>query len=830
MGGVLKWLLRIAAGMVVVVSVGLLVVYMLLARSLPDYDKQLAVSGISAPMRIVRDNWAVPHIFGETDADTFFGLGYAHAQDRLWQMVTLRRTVQGRLSEVFGSRTLQTDTAMRRLGLYEAARASVAAQDADTRAALNAYAAGVNARLAEINERALGRGAPEMFVFDVPVAPWQPADSIALIKLMAVQLSAHLSDEVLRARVSLALDDPARLRDIVPDAPGRGITVLPDYAALYPGRDLRRVTSADAKATPAGDPFAPFAPFARRGLSGASNVWAAAPERAASGGTLLANDPHLGLSAPSIWYLARLELESGGVIGGTIPGIPAVLSGRSADLGWGITSSYMDDLDLYMEELDPGDPQRYRTPDGFARFRTDRSIIRIRGADPVTLTLRRSENGPVLPGSLYDLADITPPGHVAALSWTALSEADTTMSAALALMRAGSVAEALAAGGKFVAPSQNLVVADHETIALKTIGAMPRRDARHQTEGRMPSPGWRRENRWQGVYPYAATPEFVAPQGGILGNTNNKLLERPFPLHVSYLWGDTQRVNRWRTLMERRKAHTRDSFIEAQLDTVSYTARSLLPLIGADLWFTGTAAPDATPEARRQKALRLLADWNGEMNEHMPEPLIYAAWLRALMDRLIRDDLGPLADEFGRPDPVFIERVYRDVEGARAWCDVRQSAATENCADIARTALDDALVWIAETYGGTLESLRWGDAHQATQDHPALGEVPLLRYFVNIRQPTSGGDNTLMRGRTAGRGANPFRNVHGAGYRGVYDFADPDSSVFVNSTGQSGHFLSRHYDDLAQFWRRGEYIPMSLDPDLARAASEGVTVLMPEGG
>ena len=217
------------------------------------------------------------------------------------------------------------------------------------------------------------------------------------------------------------------------------------------------------------------------------------------------------------------------------------------------------------------------------------------------------------------------------------------------------------------------------------------------------------------------------------------------------------------------------------------------------------------------------------MNEHLPEPLIYSAWLRALQDRLIRDDLGPLADEYTHVNPLFIERVYRDIDGASAWCDIKQSSPVETCADIARLALDDALIWIGDRYGTALESLRWGDAHQATHDHPVLGQVPVLRYFVNIRQSTSGGDNTLLRGRSSGQDPDPFHNVHGAGYRGVYDFADPDSSVFVISTGQSGDFLSRHYDDLAQLWRRGEYIPMSLDPELARAASVGVTTLIPDG-
>jgi len=304
-------------------------------------------------------------------------------------------------------------------------------------------------------------------------------------------------------------------------------------------------------------------------------------------------------------------------------------------------------------------------------------------------------------------------------------------------------------------------------------------------------------------------------------------VDRPFPDHVSFDWGDSQRIQRWQRLMQEREVHSRESFIAAQLDTTSPAARSLLPLVAADLWFTGEAAPAGTPEARRERALALLAEWNGEMNEHLPEPLIYAAWMRALQHRLIQDELGPLATSFARMEPLFIERVFRDVEGAARWCDILQSSPVETCTDIARLSLDDALLDLTERYGPNVESWRWGDAHQATHDHPVLGEVPVLKWFVNIRQSTSGGDFTLMRGMTSGEGPQPYLNVHGAGYRGVYNFADPDSSVFIISTGQSGHPLSRWYDDLSELWRRGEYLPMSLDPGLARAAATGVTVLEP---
>jgi penicillin amidase len=815
---VFRWLIRIVTGLIGLMLIVGLLAYYILTRSLVDYDEDFTVAGITAPVEIVRNNDNVPHIFGKTDEDVFFALGFAHAQDRLWQMTMLRRTAQGRLSELFGPATLKTDELLRRLDLYGLALSSVQAQDPATLKALEAYSAGVNAWINEVNAGARGRGAPEFFLFSNEIAAWAPADSIAILKLMALQLSSAAETEVLRARLSLILP-PERLDDILPDDPSQGIAALPDYASVVPGVAplMRPVDFAQGYLSPVAD----------LGQAGASNSWAAMPERSAAGGSLLANDPHLGLTAPSIWYLARLELAGGGVIGGTIPGVPVILVGRSETMGWGLTTAYVDDQDVVIEELNPDNPEEYRTPNGWASFDSRESIITVKDAEPVTLKLRWSKNGPILPGGHYDLGSITPDGHVAALSWTALSGADTSLSGAMALMKAKAIPEALAAGRLVIAPAQNVMLADETGIALKVMGAIPARDAGHPTMGRMPALGSDPRVGFKGVQDYAANPSFVNPDSGLLGNTNNKTVDRPFPDHVSFDWGDTQRIQRWLTLMKAREVHTRESFIEAQLDTVNPTARSLLPLIGADLWFTGEAAPEGTPDHMRQVALGMLSEWNGEMNEHLPEPLIAEAWMRALMDRLIRDELGSMADSFTAVSPVFIERVYRNVDGASVWCDVIQSAAVENCSDLARMALDDALLSLTETYGPNIESWRWGDAHQAVHEHPVLSEVPFIKYFVNIRQSTSGGDDTLMRGVSRGTGPAPYENVHSAGYRGVYDFADPDSSVFIVATGQSGHPLSRHYDDLGELWRRGEYIPMSLDPELARAAATGIMVLTP---
>ena len=822
MGLFLRWLLRFASVAVVVTVAIVLAVWWIGSRSIPDYNAQWQVPGLSAPVDIVRSTAAVPHIFGQSDEDVFYGLGLAHAQDRLWQMLMMRRTAQGQLSELFGEATLDIDDLMRRLDIYQLAGASVDALAPDTRAVLEAYAQGVNAWLGLVGENALGRGAPELFLFTPDIAPWRPADSVAVTFLMALQLTGQHEHEVLRARLSLALDDPAGVADLMPDAPGTGVAELARYQGMFDA-PLPRFAQTDHR------PRHPLHPNALgAGLAGASNAFAATPARAASSGALLANDPHLGLTAPGIWYLARLELETGGVIGATIPGMPVILSGRSEHLAWGITSAYLDDIDLFVEELNPDAPQQYRTPEGWAEFRTDRRVIKVAGGQDVTITRAWTENGPVLPGHHFNLNSVTPPGHVMSMAWTALSDQNTSIQTGLRLMRARSIEDGLAAGEDFVAPAQNLMLAASDgRIAMKMIGRMPWRMAEHDTQGRMPARGWIAANRWRGTSQYFANPRFIDPESGILGNTNNRTTDRAFPLHVTHDWGDTQRITRLSRLMEARDVHTRDSFIEAQLDTVSAAARNILPLIARDLWFTGQTAAAGTPERRRQRALALLADWNGEMNEHLPEPLIYAAWMRALQQRLIRDEIGPLADAFQKVEPLFLERVFRDVEGASRWCDIVHSTAVESCTDTARIALDDALQWLEDRYGADVASWRWGAAHEARHDHPVLGQTRLFSWITNIRQSTSGGDFTLNRGATPGTLPDPFLNIHAAGYRGVYDFADPDSSVFVIATGQSGNPLSRHYDDLGALWRRGEYIPMTLDPDLARAGNIGITRLIP---
>jgi penicillin amidase len=796
-----------------------LLAYYLAARSLPDYDGSYAIDGPEAAIQIVRDSHAIPHVFAESDRDAFFALGWAHAEDRLWQLELHRRTAQGRLAELFGPRALPVDRTMRALDLAGHARDAVSRQSEAALAALDAYAQGVNARIRVVNAEALGRGAPEFFIFgEGGLAPWTPADSLGILKLMALRMTTAARLEARRARL-LAQVGPEMLADLDPDYPDRGLIALPSFSDLYDTITFPAERAAIDS---------PFSPLPEPGRGGASNAWAVDAGRAASDAPLLATDPHLWLSAPGVWYLARLSSPGHDVIGGTIPGIPAVLIGRNARFGWGLTTAQVDDQDLFIEQLHPDDPERYRTPDGWSRFDTRQETIRVAGGGNETLVLRRTRHGPVMPpGADLDFSSVTPEGHVVALAWTALTGDDSSLDAALGLMRAQTVEEGAEAVRAHVAPAQNVVMADEAGIGMVVAGAVPLRHPQSPSRGRLPALGWIAENDWQGMMAREALPRALRPLSGAVANANNRTTNAPFPEHLSFDWAEPYRIRRLAQRIGDREFHSRESFMEMQNDIVSEMARAVLPLVARDLWW-GEAPSEEGPAARRRaRALDLLAEWNGSMSEYDPEPLIFAAWMRALTRRIAADELGTLFPDVAGPRPLLVERVFHDVDGAGEWCDVVKTPEVEDCPTIARRALDDALTELAETHGGDMTAWRWGAAHRAVHLHTPLGFSRLLGTVFNISHETSGGDHTLNVGRTPGRGAEPYANVHAAGLRAVYDFADLDRSVVVTATGQSGHPLSRHFEDIGRLARQGDYLTMSLDPEDARAGSVGTTLLLP---
>lgn len=840
MAGLFRWLVRITLGLAAIGAVAAGALYWFIARSLPPVSGTVTVAGIERDVEIVRDVHGVPRILAQTEDDAFFGLGYVHAMDRLWQMDLSRRVVQGRLAERFGERALATDRLMRALDLDGHAARSLDALTPGTRAQLNAYAAGVNARITEIGSPSAG--APEFALFSGELDPWTPADSLAVLKGMAFQISmGSLLNETARGRLALALD-PLQMRDLHPEYPGDGIDAVPSgEEAIRPQRQREAPTLKGPDTAPmmrrAAAPLAPDTALGFLGLSearmaGASSAWAVDGSRTAGRAPLLASDPHLPLTAPSVWHPAQISAPGLNVIGATLPGLPAIAFGRNSEIAWGLTATQLDDMDVFIERLDEDDPTRYIASDGPRAFETRTETVQIAGAAPLDLTLRRTQHGPVVPLDTAGLAGVTPEGHVPALAWTALTDDDTTIEALLSLNRAGSAEEAIAIAGQVIAPALNLLVADGETVGIAVAGRAPLRRFTAPMQGRIPAPGWTDRNDWIGWLPESALPRLIEPKSGAVANANNRIGDAPFPRHLSYDWDAPYRINRIERLLNGREAHSIDSFKAMQADNISGTARALLPLIGAPLWNTISGESDL-----RARAIEKLRGWNGDMNEHMAEPLIFAAWLHALLPRLVSDELGPLATSFQGPRPLFLERVFKDIDGAARWCDdLETEDMEETCTDIASAALDAALDDLITRYGPDDSAWRWGSAHRAVHRHQTLGDVAKtvlgfrfdLGEYVNITVETGGGDDTLNRGMMAHGGPEPFSNVHGAGFRGVYDFSALERSEFIVATGASGHPLSPYYANLTPLWRLGQYLPMSMDPDTFSPNAVGTLVLKPK--
>jgi penicillin G amidase len=780
------WIVRILLlAPVIVIAGGLL----WLRSSLPLSEGRLRVEGLGAEVSISRDSHGIPTIRAASDRDAAFALGFVHAQDRLFQMDVMRRAGAGRLSEWFGVKTLGIDRFMRTLGLYRAAESEYPLLSPELRGVLDAYAAGVNAYLSG------RRGAltPEYYLLNVTPEPWKPADTLVWGKLMDLDLAGNFRPELLHARLAQRLT-PEEMQLLFPPYPKDAPVTLSD-AAMHALKGLPLGAIAAQIPASVGPDFA-------------SNNWVVDGAHNASGKPLVANDPHLGLSAPSVWYLTRLETPGLSLAGATAPGSPLLVLGHNQRIAWGFTDTDSDVEDLFIERIDPKDPSHYLTPGGSAPFVTRNEEIRVRGAPPVNLTVRTTRHGPVISDLGGSYAEPAASGTVLALEATFLEGEDRTPEALFHLNRAQNWDGFRTALKDFVGPQQNMVYGDVDgNIGFFAPGHVP---IRGKGDGWLPAPGWSGEYDWTGYIPFDQLPSAFNPPAGRLVSANNKIVPDTYPYFLSRGWALPYRAARIEDMLKATPQQSPAASAAIQADTLSLIAKDMLPLML-------TARPGSR---RAADALDRLRAWDGRMQRGAVAPLLFTAWLREINRTLFADRLGDLFDDYWALHPDVVRLILTEHPD---WCVGKSAPKVQDCAGALSAALDRALDGLRQRYGDDMEQWRWGVPHQARFQNQFWSAVPLLGRLFAVALPADGGTDTVNVGGTPlASHSDPYADVHGPTLRMIVDLGDPAAARFMIAPGESGNVLSPHYDDLAASWRDVAYLGFDGD------ARGGTLVLAPQ--
>jgi penicillin amidase len=788
-------ILLIALLVVAVAAGGL---YLWLRSSLPQTSGTIPLSGLSSGATIDRDARGLVQIRAASAEDAYFALGFVHAQDRLWQMESTRLFGRGRLAEVAGERFVAQDRLMRTLGIGRAADASYAALSPAARDAVDAYARGVNAFL----DHHQGALPPEFALLFHRPEPWRPSDSLIWGRLMALALSGNWRRQLTRARMAKILS-PDRVRQLYPP--------YPDDAPVTVGGSRRaQAPSPEMPAMAPDFPFAllmpvlPPAPAADT----ASNSWVVSGARTRSGAPLLANDPHLALRAPNLWYLARIEAPGLSLSGVTAPGVPFHVLGHNGAIAWGMTTTGADTQDLVIERIVPGDSTRYVTPDGTAAFMTREEVIRVRGGKDLRFIVRETRNGPVVSDLSDDAAQIAGSGAVLSLRSPVFASDDATGNALWRINRARNWQDFTDALTQFHAPVQNIFYADAAGhIGFSVAGRIPLRGAR---DSRLPANGTRADHDWTGFIPAGELPRSFDPSRGLLTNANNKVTGPLYPHVIARDWEEPWRAIRLEELASTAAPHDPDRARAIQIDDLSTAARTLVPVYLRLTPRTDGNAP----------LLDLLSNWDFRAGRDSAAALVYTSWTAHLAARLFSDELAELNGEFSRIRPLLL---LRTLTADTAWCDdVTTKDVAETCSQVLATALGDARAELTSDWGPDPAKWRWGAAHKTHMRNTALDWLPLAGPLTRIEVETDGDDSTLNRGTSrnrARRGGYP--HVHGATLRAIYDMARPDEALFSMPGGQSGNPLSPHYRDLTLPWRDGIYVKM---PAAAQSGARRLTL------
>lgn len=774
--------------------------------SLPKTRGEVKLPGLGAPVRVFRDENAVPHVYAENELDVFRAQGFLHAQDRLFQMDFSRRAARGKLAEIVGpvdapwedltihlkgATMVDMDHYIRVLGLKTAAEESVKIYSEQMIRCIEAYAGGVNDCIAQ-----MGKKLPiEFKLLRYEPEPWTLTDTIVISKLLSLQLSTSMRTilvlEGLRERFP---ENDRRLRDLFPAYPENGpVKTRVKNPVPTHGMDLRQILALDQH-------YREY--VGGGGAHLGSNAWAVSGVRSSTGKPILCSDPHLLLLAPSVWYLTHLIVEGAGngedlnVIGSSLPGTPGVVIGHNERIAWGMTNVMADDADIYIEEVHPDNTRRYRVGDDWVDMEVRREVYKIKGGKEETREVLLTRHGPIITETV---AGSVCPGiaHDAlSLKWTAHAPS-ADFQAFYQLNHAQNWDEAREAMREYGGSPLNMIYADVDgNIGYQMTGKIPLRRA---GKGLLPIDGRpREENEWEGFVPYDLHPSILNPDEGYVASANNKIVDDNYPFYITDLWEPPFRVMRIKEMIESREKHTMNDMGRMHMDVVAVQARDFIREVLAqsdvERWLEDSIVRDAW---------KTLVAWDGTCSTDSVASAIWHMFFAVFMERRLKahlgDDLYWAYMEIINQPVIPLENVARE---GRPWWYSRADGHAMELSQTLKVAVDR----LRERFGPDMSQWTWGRMHTLLMKHP-LGQVPVLAPFFNIGPFETPGDSTTVNNGQFFH-AHPWKHEAGPSYRHICDLSDWDASRFVNYTGQSGNPRSTHYRDLTAKWLRGEYIPM----------------------
>ncbi len=766
----------------------------LLRRPVPRQARRIVLDGLQEGAEIIRDRWGVPHIYASNLRDLFFAVGYAQAQDRLWQMDFNRRLASGRLAEVLGEPALEIDRMTRRIGFRRAAELDARTALDEERVVLESFAAGVNAYIERCKlplEFSILRYRPD---------PWKPADTLSFGRFLGWTLAGNWDSELVRSWTieRYGAKVMAEFEPVYPE--GAPLIVPPGTEASGVRPDLSR-------------DFEQVEEIVGLIGQGLSNNWAVDGQKSATGKPLLAGDPHLPLSIPGIWWELHIDSPQLKAAGVGVPSMPGVFMGHNGRIAWAMTAAVCDGDDFFVERVNPDDSAQYQREGKWVDGEVIHEEIKVRGRkEHVVEDVLITKHGPVVSPAIQGEP------RTLALS-TVATQPSRQVQAQVSLMAAQNWDGFREALRLWPFPSLNFAYADVDgNIGYQLAGLVP---ARGKGQGVVPQPGWDPEYDWTGFLPFDELPHAYNPPTHWVASANNKIVDEDYPHFLSANWADSFRQARIIEMLEAKEKLGVNDFKQMQADQTSIPARDLVPVMlqlePKDAW--------------AQRALTFIKTWDMRVTSDSAAACIYEAFFANLVRKATEEKLGNWADFLmGRGiHPIRRNGMFFNV--AHGWLMDKMKGQPDwfqgrTWMEVMEEALVAAVTELREKLGDEVSAWQWGRLHKQQFKHP-LGEVRGLdRVFNRGPVPVGGDANTVWQAAYT-----PYHgydlNSFSASWRQIIDLADFNRSQAVLPSGESGHPGSRHYSDMLPLWKKVEYHPMPWDRAEVEAHAEGRTELTP---